>query len=237
MLIMRIYKPKEFAAMIGRSVKTLQRWDYEGTLKARRTAKNRRYYTHEQYLEYIGQKATPDKKQVVYCRVSSPGQKGDLKNQRLALEQFCAGRGVAVSEWLEDIGSGLNYERKNFVRLMEMVERGEVAGIVIAHKDRLVRFGYKWFERYCEQHGTKIVVMNAESLSPEEEMTKDLLSIVHCFSSRLYRLRKYKKKIAELVKGDGDADGQASEPEVKPDEMGSRGSHRGELRGGKTGSS
>ncbi len=76
---------------------------------------------------------------------------------------------------------------------MDMVERGEVSEIVIAHKDRLVRFGYEWFERFCTNHGTKIVVMNVESLSPEEEVTRDLLSIIHCFSSRLYRLRRYKK--------------------------------------------
>ena len=83
---------------------------------------------------------------------------------------------------------------------MEKVERGEVSEIVIAHKDRLVRFGFEWFEKFCYDHGTSIVVMNAESLSPEAEMTKDLLSIIHCFSSRLYGLRKYKKKITEMAK-------------------------------------
>jgi putative resolvase len=84
---------------------------------------------------------------------------------------------------------------------MEMVEQGEVSEIVIAHKDRLVRFGFEWFEKFCKDHGVEILMMNAESLSPEEEMTKDLLSIIHCFSSRLYGLRKYKKKIIELTKG------------------------------------
>ncbi len=198
---MRIYKPKEFGELIRRSVKTLQRWDYEGILKAKRTTTNRRYYTHEQYLEHIGQKASPEKKQIVYSRVSSSGQKNDLSNQKAALEEFCTARGLEVAEWLEDIGSGLNYSRKNFLKLMDMVERGEVAAIIIAHKDRLVRFGFEYFERFCNQHGTKILIMNMFSLSPEEEMTKDLLSIVHCFSSRLYGLRKYKKKIAEIVKG------------------------------------
>lgn len=81
-----------------------------------------------------------------------------------------------------------------------MVERGELSEIIIAHKDRLVRFGFDWFEKYCKDHGVSIIVMNAETLSPEEEMTKDLLSIIHCFSSRLYGLRKYKKKILEMAK-------------------------------------
>lgn len=108
--------------------------------------------------------------------------------------------GKIVHEKLEDIGSGLNYKRKNFIRLMEMAERGEVSEIVIAHKDRLVRFGFDWIEKFCNDHGVKIIVMNAESLSPEEEMTKDLLSIILCFSSRLYGLRKYKKKIVQMAK-------------------------------------
>ncbi|OFY71430.1 MAG: inosine-5-monophosphate dehydrogenase [Bacteroidetes bacterium RIFCSPLOWO2_12_FULL_37_12] len=194
-----MYRLNEFAKLIGKSVQTLQRWDREGIFKAHRNKLNRRYYIHDQYLEYIGQKASHDKKNIVYYRVSSSGQKGDLENQKKAIEQFCIAQGIAVSEWVSDIGSGLNYTRKNFLSLMEMVERGEVTQIIVAHKDRLVRFGFEWFESFCKNHGTKILVMNNESLSPEEEMTKDLLSIIHCFSSRLYGLRKYKKKIKEII--------------------------------------
>lgn len=192
------YSPKEFGALIGRSVITLQRWDREGIMKAGRTPTDRRYYTHEQYLQYIGQKAT-EKKVVTYCRVSSPGQKKDLASQKEAVEQFCIASGRAVAERLEDIGSGLNYKRKDFVSLMEKVERGEVSEIVIAHKDRLVRFGFEWFQKFSADHGCVITVMNAESLSSEEEMRKDLLSIIHCFSSRLYGLRKYKRKLHDMI--------------------------------------
>ena len=210
---MHIYKPKEFGALIGRTTSTLQRWDREGRLKAHRTPTNRRYYTHDQYLEYIGQKADKDKLRVVYYRVSSSGQKDDMESQRKALEQFCIAAGNPIDKWVKDIGSGLNYKRKNFTALMDMVERGEVTEIVIAHKDRLVRFEYEWFERFCDHHGTEITVMNVESLSPEEEVTKDLLSIIHCFSSRLYGLRRYKKEITEMVKAD--ADNQADQPQTQ----------------------
>jgi len=196
---MKIYRLNEFAKLIGKSVQTLQRWDREGIFKAYRNKLNRRYYIHDQYLEYIGQKASPEKKNIVYYRVSSSGQKGDLENQKKAIEQFCIAQGIAVSEWLSDIGSGLNYTRKNFLSLMEMVERGEVAQIIVAHKDRFVRFGFEWFEKFCKNHGTIILIMNNESLSPTEEVTKDLLSIIQCFSSRLYGLRKYKKKIKEMI--------------------------------------
>ena len=196
---MKIYRPHEFAKLIGKSVPTLQRWDREGRLKSNRALTNRRYYTHTQYLEYIGQKATTNTKNIVYYRVSSTGQKNDLANQRKAIEDFCIAKGIDVSIWLSDIGSGLNYKRKNFISIMEMVEHGAISKIVIAHKDRLVRFGYEWFEGFCKNHGTEIVIMNIQSLSPQEEMTKDLMSIIHCFSSRLYGLRKYKNEIDKIV--------------------------------------
>jgi putative resolvase len=195
-----LYTPKQFSEMINRSVRTLQKWDVAGTLKAHRNPKNRRYYTHDQYLEYLGIKADNDKKTVVYCRVSSNGQKNDLLSQKKALEQYCNANGYSISIWLEEIGSGLNYNRKKFNQLMEEVEMGKVSKIIIAHKDRLMRFGFEWFESFAKRHGTKIEVMNQESLSPEAEMTKDLLSIIHCFSSRLYGLRKYKNNIKHMVK-------------------------------------
>lgn len=191
------YSPREFGALIGRKTNTLQKWDRVGVLKAHRSLTNRRYYTHDQYLQVIGQKAK-QKFTVVYCRVSSAGQKKDLCSQRAAVEAFCIASGKSINEKLEDIGSGLNYKRKQFVSLLERVERGEISEIIVAHKDRLVRFGFEWFEKFCHDHGVTVTVMNAESLSPEEEMTKDLLSIIHCFSSRLYGLRKYKKKIIEM---------------------------------------
>lgn len=193
------YSPKQFGSLIGRTTKTLQKWDRDGILKSHRSITNRRYYTHDQYLEVVGRKSAA-KKVIAYCRVSSAGQKKDLISQRKAVEAFCLAAGKEIQENLEDIGSGLNYRGKNFIKLMEMVEQGEILEIVIAHKDRLVRFGFEWFDKFCRDHGVKIIVMNAELLSPEEEMTKDLLSIIHCFSSRLYGLRKYKKKIIEMAK-------------------------------------
>jgi putative resolvase len=96
---------------------------------------------------------------------------------------------------LQDIGSGLNYKRKQFNRLFEMVELGQVKVIIIAHRDRLIRFGYEWFEAFCERHGTKIVVINGDKLSPENEMVEDLLAIVTVFSARFHGLRSYRKVI------------------------------------------
>jgi putative resolvase len=117
------YSPKKFGELIGRTTRTLQRWDYKGILKAYRTPTNRRYYTHEQYLEIRGQKAQP-RVIAAYYPVSSASQKGDLASQRLALEVFCQQAGKPIVHWLWDIGSGLNYRRKNFLEMMAMVERG-----------------------------------------------------------------------------------------------------------------
>jgi len=198
----RTYRLNEFARLINRSVKTLQKWDRLGTLKAHRTMTNRRYYTHDQYLEYMRIRPNSSKKVVVYCRVSSASQKDDLQFQKQALETFCTARGVAVDDWLCDVGSGLNYKRKNFVKLMDMVEEGEVSTLIMAHKDRLVRFGFEWFEYFCEKHGTDLVIMNQESLSPEQEMRQDVISVIHSFSERLYGLRKHKKMIRQAVSDD-----------------------------------
>lgn len=115
------YSPKEFGQLIGRTTNTLQRWDRSGILKAHRSLTGRRYYFHEQYLEIVGRKAN-NRKIISYCRVSSSSQKKDLISQRTAVESFCLSSGRVVDEKLEDIGSGLNYKRKNFVKLMEMVE-------------------------------------------------------------------------------------------------------------------
>jgi predicted site-specific integrase-resolvase len=71
--------------------------------------------------------------------------------------------------------------------------------VYVAHRDRLCRFGFELVEQILEWNGGKIVVANAETLSPHEELTQDLLSIVHCFSSRLYGLRKYKSKVKKIV--------------------------------------
>jgi putative resolvase len=191
------YSLKQFAELIGKHEKTLQKWDRNGTLKAHRSPTNRRYYTHDQYLEYLGLVAGEKGLIAAYARVSSSAQKPDLANQVAALESYCNEHEIKVDLWMQDIGSGLNYRRKHFARLFEMVELGQVKVVIIAHRDRLVRFGYEWFDAFCERHGAKIVVINGDKLSPEKEMVEDLLAIVTVFSARFHGLRSYKKVIKD----------------------------------------
>lgn len=206
----KIYSPKQFGEMIGRTVRTLQKWDVTGKLKAHRNFKNRRYYTHEQYLAYRGMDDIKEKKNIVYARVSSAAQKKDLAAQINALELYCAARGYQIAEWVKEIGSGLDYKRKRFSLLLEQIEKGLIEKVIIAHQDRLVRFGFDWFSEFARAHGAEVEVMNQPSLSPEEELTQDLLSIIHCFSSRLYGLRRYKKVIRKMVE-ENDTSEQLSE--------------------------
>ena len=194
---MSILKPRDMSQKIGVSVRTLQKWDKAGILKAYRTPTNRRYYTEAQYLQYIGKKDDnqSDRKVVAYARVSTYNQKDDLKNQLSFIRQFANANGVIIDEAISDIGSGLNYNRKKWNQLLDQVMQDQISTIYITYKDRFIRFGYEWFERLCNRHGTKIVVLNSPDTSPDKEMVEDLVSIIHMFSCRLYGLRKYKKKL------------------------------------------
>lgn len=194
---MNTYKPHEFAEMIGVSVKTLQRWDNEGKLKAFRSASDRRYYTHKQYVAYMGESNTNHGRTIIYTRVSSSGQKDDLKNQVDFLRQYANGAGIIVDDVFEDVGSGLNYNRKKWNKLLEDCMLGDVSKIIVAHKDRFIRFGFEWFEKFLKANGVEIIVVNNERLSPQEELVQDIISILHVFSCRIYGLRKYKQKIKE----------------------------------------
>jgi predicted site-specific integrase-resolvase len=193
------YRPHEFAALIGKTVNTLQRWDREGILPAHRTPTNRRYYTHDQYLEYRGLKATQAGQTLVYARVSSASQKIDLQNQLAVLHAYCHAKDLQVDEWVQETGSGLNYQRTQFNRILQDIELGRVQRLIIAHKDRLVRFGFEWFAAFCERHGTVLVIVNDDTLSPERELVQDLVSIIHSFSARLSGLRPYQKVIRDAA--------------------------------------
>lgn len=176
------------------SVRTLQRWDNSGKLKAKRTPTNRRYYTENQYLQFLG-KQPDDRKTVAYARVSTYVQKDDLKDQIGFIRQYANSKGIILDEAITDIGSGLNYNRKKWNQLLQDVEHGKIKTIYITYKDRFIRFGFDWFNRFCNEHDTKIIVLNNPDTSPEKELVDDIISIIHVFSCRLYGLRKYKNKI------------------------------------------
>ena len=194
------YTVGQMARHLRKSVKTVQKWDRQGTLKALRTPTGRRFYTHSQLLDYFGMPESPNSKTIVaYCRVSSQAQKPDLKNQRKVIEDFCGAKGYSGVVFLEELGGGMNFKRPKFREMLASVHAGKVGKIILAHKDRLARFGFEHLLWECEQAGCQIELLNNEQLSPETEMVQDLMTIVHCFSSRLYGLRNYRKSIKEAL--------------------------------------
>lgn len=187
----------DMAKRLGVSVKTLQRWDREGILVAKRNPNNRRYYTEDQYLEYIGSSAKADRKIIAYARVSSSNQKDDLQNQITFIRNYVNAKGEILDDVIQDIGSGLNYNRKHWNDLLlNQIPKGNIEKIYITYKDRFVRFGFDWFVRFCKHYNCEIVVINNSETSPQQEMIEDLISIIQVFSCRIYGLRKYKKDIS-----------------------------------------
>ena len=195
-----IYRVQEFAKLVGKSPSTLRRWEREGKIKPSRSKGNQRYYTDKDLQVALNvERHSLIGKTIVYCRVSSRAQLPELNHQVNAMEQFCNVHGLSVDEWVKEIGGGLNFKRKKFLKIMRQIRLGEVKILVVAHKDRLSRFAFDFIEEFASWYGCEIIVANQESLSPQQEMVEDLMAIIHCFSCRLYGLRSYKKKIKEIA--------------------------------------
>ena len=197
---MKIYRVAAFAAKIGVHKNTVKAWSLNGKLPARRTPSGHRYYTDADVDRYFGvERAQEQGRTAVYCRVSSRSQRDDLRSQQQAMETFCLGAGIAVDEWLTEIGGGLEFQRPVFRTLMEQIENRELGLLLVAHQDRLCRFGFDWFAYFAERHGCEIRVVNQPSLSPQAEWVEDLVAVVDTFSCRLPSLRRYRKPIRDAA--------------------------------------
>lgn len=197
-----MWKVSEFAEMIGVSASTLRRWESEGKLVPERTLGNQRIYTESHLCQVRSLKSSRSpSKTIIYCRVSSSAQKDDLSSQTKAMVEFCLAQGVPVTEVIQEIGGGLNFKRPLFLQIVRWAIQGDLKLLYIAHKDRLCRFGFDLIEQIINDNGGQVIVANAEILSPHEELTQDLLSIIHCFSSRLHGLHKYKSKVKKIIEG------------------------------------
>ena len=201
-LIANVYKPKDVAAMVGVTTKTLREWDAQNPIFERTTNSNFRYMTKETLIEFLDNKgllyddSQDNKRDIIYARVSSHQQKenGDLDRQVLHLVQSCSNlQNVLI---LSEVGSGLNDKRKKFNQLLQMVLNDEVNRIFVTYKDRLTRFGFHYIETICQHHHVEIVIVNQDEkkLSIEEELTNDLMSLIASFSGKLYGLRSHKNR-------------------------------------------
>ena len=141
-----VYRVSEFASKVGMSTETIRRMDNDGRFPARRSATGQRYYDDLDVRRFLNLPLEESRKTVVYCRVSSRNQASDLHRQREAMEQFCLAAGIGVDEWIEEIGGGMNMKRPKFSDLVFRISQGEVQTLVVAHKDRLTRFGFDLVE-------------------------------------------------------------------------------------------
>ena len=187
--------PKEAAKSLGVSASSLRRWETEGKFKAIRTPGGQRRYLLEEVEKAAG--ISGSIVTVCYGRVSTHSQRDDLERQL----EFLRSR-FPNAEYISEVGSGLNFRRRKFLAILDRVLTGNIQRLVVAHPDRLVRFGFELVKWLCERTGCELVVLNERKLSPEQELMADMLSIVHCFSSRLYGLRKYQQQVKQALQED-----------------------------------
>lgn len=186
---------------------TLMKWKDSGIIKYKRLSKRKILYD----LDSIGNDSNEqvlNKKNVVYARVSTSGQKTDLENQIEVIKNYMLSNGIKPDEIYSDIASGMNENRKEFNNLLESVFRREVGTIYITFKDRLSRFGFNYFKSIFSFFGTTIVILDENegtNKTYQQELMEDLLAIIHTYSMKLYTSRKKKLKQIESILKDKDA--------------------------------
>ena len=183
---------------------TLYRWRKSGKIKSVHISSRKIMYEKESVNKLLGIKPIEEKnkrKNVLYCRVSSTKQKDDLEKQKQILSDFCNANGYIINEIYSEIASGMNEDRIEFNKLIDSVINEEIENIYITNKDRLTRFGYKYFENLFDKFGTKIIVLNntINQESFEQELSSDLISIIRNFSMKMYSNRRKQLKQVEKI--------------------------------------
>ena len=195
---------KEASEKLGVHQRTLYQWDKKGWIETIRTDGNKRLYNVDKYLnekkcnnnedciknlENIDK--TKDKLKISYVRVSSQGQKDDLERQKKQMKEL-----YPKHIMIEDIGSGVNLNKRGIRKIINLAIEGRIEELVIAYKDRLARFGYELIEDLITTYSKgKIIIINKKKeLKPEEELAFDVLQIMNVFTAKMNGLRKYNKK-------------------------------------------
>lgn len=191
----------EAAKELGVTPETLRRWEAQGKIEVDRTPKGHRRYDLSKLHAIISDRSgateavAVSRTTIAYARVSSHDQKEDLVRQAALLESYCAANGWPY-ELVQDLGSGLNYNKKGLRRLLRRISSGEVGRLVLTHQDRLVRFGAELVFALCEDFAVEVVILNRGEtpLRCEEELAQDVLEIIAIFSARLYGSRSPKNR-------------------------------------------
>ena len=159
-------------------------WRTTGKLQTKELVKNH-------HLVWVEDEPSNNPRVVaVYGRVSTSKQKQDLSNQIDVLKKYVISNG-SNPKVFSDIGSGMNEKRPGLISLMNEIVQNKISKVVISHKDRLTRFGFGYLETIFKMYNTEIETINLEDdKSFQEELTEDLISIIHHFSMKFYGKRK-----------------------------------------------
>lgn len=191
-------KAKEVMKILGITRTSLHNYISRGWLRYEVMPNGYYNYSEDDVYAFIGNKKQKKNKKIVsYSRVSTQSQKSQLKEQTKRIYESCISRGIQLDEQIEDIKSSMSFDRKGFQKLCEMIIRNEVELLVIENKDRLMRFGYELFEGIFRYFGCKVLVLSEEvqNKTYEQELSEDLLSIIHYFSMKSYSHRRKLNKI------------------------------------------
>ena len=195
---------KKASEIIGIHQRTLYQWEAKGKIQTIRTPGGKRLYNVEEFIKTreckddekcIKNLEDLDKEKgkinISYVRVSSLKQKEDLDRQKKLIRDKYPDHLM-----IEDIGSGINLNKRGILKIIELAIAGKIKELVVAYKDRLARHGYELIEHLIEKYSKgKIVIVNKnDDLEPEEELAFDVLQIMNVFVAKMNGLRKYKKK-------------------------------------------
>lgn len=175
---------------------TLCRWVKEGRITVSILPSGR--------YDYLDKISTPknNRKNIIYARVSSTTQKDNLPRQIERLKSFASANGFVIDEIYSEIASALNYERRKYRQLFKEIIENKIDTIFIEYKDRMLRIGFQDFENLCKLYNTKIIVVDNtinNDKSKHEEITTDLISIIHHFSAKIYSARRTKKIVDTIT--------------------------------------
>lgn len=197
-------KSSDVLKKLGVTRVTLCDYVKKGVIKATKKQNGQYEYDEQSVYEFIGQKfERKNKVNISYSRVSTQAQKEQLKDQTLRIYNSCIARGIELEEQIEDIKSGMDDSRKGFQTVLERVIKGEIGLLVVENKDRLTRFNFDTLEYIFKYYGTQILVLNdlLDNKTYEQELTEDLISIIHYFTMKSYshrrKLNKIRKELEE----------------------------------------
>lgn len=199
-------KANKVLKLLGISRSTLYRYKRDGILKIK-TKYNDNFHEYDDDSVYrlIGESTESHNKTIVsYARVSTQNQRKQLVEQNQRIYDSCISRGIRLSKQYSDIKSGMSFDRNEFQEMLNEIIKNKIELLVIENKDRLVRFGFELIEYICKCHGCKILVLNdiLENKSYEQELTEDLISIIHYFTMKNYSHRRKLNKLRKEIESE-----------------------------------